>query len=84
MHALAHRYILIFQCIVTMCSSSQMKCQMKSQAGTAGMNAVNSTNRIKSLRTPVLTRACDMIVFFCGNLIVYSCLFSSGASWTSW
>lgn len=60
-----------------------MKCQIKSQAGTADMNAVNSTNKIKS-RTPVLTRACDMIIFFSDNLIVDSCLFSSGASWTSW
>lgn len=53
------------------------------------MNALNGANKIKSLRTPSFIRAtapcaCNMTVFFSANIIVYSFLSSSGASWTSW
>lgn len=39
MHAVAH-WLLIFQRITTMCSSSQIKCHIKSQAGAIGIKAV--------------------------------------------
>ncbi len=58
-----------------MYSSSQIKSQIKSQAGTAGVNAVNSTNKFKSLRTPLLIRAAApcasrIIIFFSDDIIV--------------
>lgn len=62
---------LIFHCIATMCSSSPNKCQIKSQAGTAGVNAFSSTNKIKLLTTP--TRLWNDYYLFI-NLIVFSFL----------
>lgn len=72
-----------------MYSRSQIQSQIKSQAGTAVVNTGNSTNKFKSLRTPLLIHArapcaCTVIVFFYDNMIVYSFFSFSGASWTSW